>query len=224
MDMVARYGADILRLFFASVDYTADIRIYHEAVMQVAEVYKKIRNTCRFMLGNLSDYDPSTNRIAYEKMLEPDLWIVQQKNHLLAKIDEAYANYQYHAVYYHLHNFCAIQLSAVYLDMLKDRLYVSGTDSHARRSGQSAIYEVLRDLTLVMSPILSFTAEEIWQTFFREREKLESVQFAVWEAGRREKNALAAGITRKICPTMRSIPMYAPAASPYSKAGCIRVP
>jgi isoleucyl-tRNA synthetase len=181
MDMVAKYGADILRLFFASVDYTADIRIYHEAVMQVAEVYKKIRNTCRFMLGNLSDYDPSTNRIAYEKMLEPDLWIVQQKNYLLAKIDEAYSNYQYHAVYYHLHNFCAIQLSAVYLDMLKDRLYVSGTDSHARRSGQSAIYEVLRDLTLVMSPILSFTAEEIWQTFFREREKLESVQFAVWE-------------------------------------------
>jgi isoleucyl-tRNA synthetase len=181
MDMVARYGADILRLFFASVDYTADVRIYHDAIMQVAEVYKKIRNTCRFMLGNLSDFDPGKDTVAYERMLEPDLWILQQKNYLLGKVDEAYGAYQYHAVYYHLHNFCAIQLSSTYLDMLKDRLYVSGKSSHARRSGQSAIYEVLRDLTIVMSPILSFTTEEIWQNFFREREKLESVQFALWE-------------------------------------------
>jgi len=181
MDMVTRYGADILRLFFASVDYTADIRIYHEAVMQVAEVYKKIRNTCRFMLGNLFDYDPSIGMVPHDEMMEADRWIVQQKNYLLAKIDEAYANYQYHVVYYHLHNFCAIQLSSIYLDMLKDRLYVSGKDSHARRSGQSAIYEVLRDLTLIMSPILSFTSEEIWQAFFREREKVESVQLAIWE-------------------------------------------
>lgn len=180
MDLLKKYGADILRLFFASVDYTSDVRIYNDAIMQVAEVYKKIRNTCRFMLGNLYDFDPRENWVKDNDMFEMDRWILQHKNYLLKKIEEAYENYQFHVVYYHLHNFCAIQLSSQYLDVLKDRLYVSPPDSLARRSAQRAIYETLKDLCIAMYPVLSFTAEEIWQNYFRDREKLESVQLAEW--------------------------------------------
>ncbi|MDQ7821787.1 MAG: isoleucine--tRNA ligase [Candidatus Eremiobacteraeota bacterium] len=184
MQMVEKYGADILRLFFASVDYTADIKIYHDAILQVAEVYKKIRNTCRFMLGNLYDFDPKEHAVKESDLLEIDRWILQQKHYLVKKLDEAYGNYQFHVVYYHLHNFCAIQLSSMYMDVVKDRLYVSPPGSLARRSAQTALYETLRDLTVVMYPILSFTSEEIWQNYFKPRQSLESVQLAEWPADR----------------------------------------
>lgn len=180
MDLLRQYGADILRLFFASMDYTADIRIYHEAILQVAEVYKKVRNTCRFILGNLHDFDPEKHWIKDANLLEIDRWALQQKNSLLKKVEEAYENYQFHVVYYHLHNFCAIQLSSTYLDMLKDRLYVSAPSSLPRRSAQRTLYEILKDIVILMYPILSFTAEEIWQNYFKEREKCESVQLAEW--------------------------------------------
>lgn len=180
MDLLKKYGADILRLFFASMDYTSDIRIYHDAIMQVAEVYKKIRNTCRFMLGNLYDFEPGAHWVKDGELLEIDQWALHQKNTLLKKIEEAYENYQFHMVYYHLHNFCAIQLSSIYLDVLKDRLYVSAPGSLQRRSAQRALYEILKDITIVMYPVLSFTAEEIWQNYFSEREKSQSVQLAEW--------------------------------------------
>jgi len=180
MNMVDKYGADILRLFFASVDYTSDIKIYHDALMQVAEVYKKIRNTCRFMLGNLYDFDPKKHWLKDEELLESDRWVLSEKNSLIEKLEQAYKDFQFHVVYYHLHNFCAIQLSSIYLDMMKDRLYVSAPDSRERRSGQRALYEILRDMTVAMYPILSFTAEEIWQNIYKDHEGLESVQIAEW--------------------------------------------
>lgn len=185
MDLVKKYGADILRLFFASVDYTADIRIYHDAIMQVAEVYKKIRNTCRFMLGNLYDFDPKTHWVKDNDLLEIDRWALGQKNSLVKKIEEAYESCQFHVVYYHLHNFCAIEMSSIYLDMLKDRLYVSAPSSSARRSAQRTLYEIVKDIAILMYPILSFTAEEIWQNYFREREQCESVQLAEWTKSHR---------------------------------------
>jgi isoleucyl-tRNA synthetase len=181
MDMVAKYGADILRLFFASVDYTADIKIYHDAIMQVAEVYKKIRNTCRFMLGNLCDFEPEKDWVSDSELLEADRWILDAKNRLLQKIDQAYDDYQFHVVYHLLNNFCTHELSSIYLDMMKDRLYVSPKKSLLRRSGQRALYEVLRDITIAMYPLLSFTSEEIWQHYFKEREKEESVQLVEWK-------------------------------------------
>lgn len=175
-DLIKKYGADILRLFFASVDYTSDIRIYHDAIMQVAEVYKKIRNTCRFMLGNLYDFSPDNDWVKDTDLQEFDRWILDQKNSLLKKIDEAYASFQFHMVYYHLHNFCTIQLSSLYLDVLKDRMYVSAPQSISRKAAQRTIYEILKDITIAMYPILSFTSEEIWQNYFREKENVESVQ------------------------------------------------
>lgn len=180
MDLIKKYGADILRLFFASVDYTSDIRIYHESVMQVAEVYKKIRNTCRFMLGNLYDFDPSKERVKDSDLEEFDMWILDQKNALLKKVNEAYLDYQFHMVYYHLHNFCTIQLSSLYLDVLKDRLYVSAPESTHRRAAQGTLYEILKDITIAMYPVLSFTAEELWQNLFKSKENIESVQLAEW--------------------------------------------
>jgi isoleucyl-tRNA synthetase len=180
-DMVAKYGADILRLFFASVDYTSDMRIYHDAIMQVAEVYKKIRNTCRFMLGNLCDFDPEADWVNDGELLEVDRWILDAKSRLLGKIDQAYDDYQFYVVFHLLNNFCTHELSSIYLDMMKDRLYVSPKKSLLRRSGQRALYEVLKDMTIAMYPILSFTSEEIWQNYFKEREKEESVQLVEWK-------------------------------------------
>lgn len=180
MDMIKKFGAEILRLFIASVDYTADMRITEDALKQVSEVYKKIRNSCRFLLGNLYDYDHEKNRVAPENMQPIDRWILQKKNELLRKLKEAYDNYQFHIVYYYLQSFCSTELSSVYMDVVKDRLYTSAADSPERRSAQSAMYETLLDLTKAMYPVLSFTTEEIWQNFFVGKEEGESVMLAIW--------------------------------------------
>lgn len=174
MDFVKKFGAEILRLFVSSVDYTADMRFSDEALAQIAEVYKKIRNSCRFLIGNLYDFsvDKSVER---KKLLPEDKWILQKKNELISKMREAYENYQFHVVYYYLQSFCASELSAVYMDVVKDRLYTCGPDSLKRRSAQTAMYEVLRDMVAAMSPVLSFTAEEIWQKFFTDKENVKSV-------------------------------------------------
>lgn len=177
MDFVKKFGAEILRLFVASVDYTADMKFSDEALSQIAEVYKKIRNSCRFLIGNLCDFSKD-NAVSRADMLPEDKWIVQKKNELIAKIHDAYENYQFHVVYYYLQSFCATELSAVYMDVAKDRLYTFAPDSKARRSAQTAMYEVLHDIVTAMAPVLSFTAEEIWQKFFREKEGLKSVFFA----------------------------------------------
>jgi isoleucyl-tRNA synthetase len=162
-DLIKQYGADIVRLFISSVDYTSDVRISHEALNQVAEVYKKIRNTARFMLSNLYDLDPAKDMIPADSLLPLDRWALQQFNYLVEKVTAAYDSYQFHVVFYHLHNFCVIQMSSIYLDVLKDRLYTSIADSRERRSAQTALVTILTGLSSLMFPILSFTSEEIWQ-------------------------------------------------------------
>ena len=177
MDFVKKYGAEILRLFVSSVDYTADVRFSDPALAQIAEVYKKIRNSCRFLMGNLYDYEIK-NAVSREELLPEDKWILEKKNELIAKMNEAYKNYQFHVVYYYLQSFCASELSAVYMDMVKDRLYTSAPNSIKRRSAQTAMFEVLHDMVIAMAPVLSFTAEEIWQKFFVNKSGIKSVFLA----------------------------------------------
>jgi isoleucyl-tRNA synthetase len=162
-EIIKRYGAEILRLWVAAEDYTSDIRISGEIVQRLAEAYRRIRNTARFLLGNLSGFDPAEDAVAREDLLEIDRWALARLGQVRARVLEAYRKCQFHAVYHTLHNFCAVDLSAFYLDILKDRLYVEAPSSVKRRAGQTALFEILESLVLLMAPILSFTAEEVWQ-------------------------------------------------------------
>ena len=163
-EIVDQYGADILRLWVASSDYHADIRISKEILKQLSDAYRKIRNTARFILGNLNDFDPDKDQVPVEKMFPIDLWTLKKLDEVSAKCREGYDSYEFHQVYHAIHNFCVVDLSNFYLDVAKDRLYVEKTDSLTRRAAQTVMYKVLDALTRLISPILAFTADEIWQS------------------------------------------------------------
>jgi isoleucyl-tRNA synthetase len=177
-EIIQRFGAEILRLWVAAEDYTSDIRISEEIVQRLAEAYRRIRNTARFLLGNLNDFRPDRDRVEEGEFLEIDRWAMARLRQVRARVLEAYGKYQFHTVYHTLHNFCAVDLSAFYLDVLKDRLYVEAPSSSARRAGQTVLYGVLESLVLLMAPILSFTAEEVWQEMPGGAEEKESVFLA----------------------------------------------
>ena len=162
-DIIPKYGADILRLWVASSDYHADIRISDGILKQLSESYRKIRNTARFILGNIYDFNPDTDMVRDEDLYDIDRYALMLTNDLIKKVNEAYENFEYHIIYHAVHNFCVVDMSNFYLDILKDRLYVEKADSAARRSAQTAIYKILDALTLMIAPILAFTAEEIWE-------------------------------------------------------------
>jgi isoleucyl-tRNA synthetase len=162
-DIVKKYGADILRLWVCMVDYVDDMRLSEEVLARNVEAYRKIRNTSRFLLGNLYDFDPARDLVPLERLLEVDRWALHQANDLLARARSAYEAFEFHRVYHALNHFCSVTLSAFYLDILKDRLYTSVPGSPARRSAQSALHRILDVLCRIMAPVLSFTAEEIWQ-------------------------------------------------------------
>ncbi len=175
-DMVKKYGADLVRLWAASSDYHADVRCSDNIFKQLSETYRKIRNTSRIMMANLGDFDPDTDAVAFDDMLEIDRWIVAETNKLVKLCRDAYDEYEFHIVYHAINKFCTIDLSKLYIDITKDRLYVEKADSSARRSGQSALYSVLSALTKLLAPIISFTAEEIWKHMpHKKSDKLESV-------------------------------------------------
>lgn len=161
-EITNQYGADILRLWVASSDYHADIRISGDILKQLSEVYRKIRNTARYILGNISDFDPNKDLVPLEQLTELDKWALAKFNDLVALAKQSYDRYEFHMVYHALHNFCTIDMSNFYLDVIKDRLYVEAADSLNRRAAQTAIYHILRGLDIILAPILSFTAEEIW--------------------------------------------------------------
>ncbi len=161
-DIVPKYGADILRLWVASSDYHADIRISDAILKQLSESYRKIRNTARFILGNISDFDPDKDMVADDQLFDIDKYALMLTNDLIKRVNEAYDNFEYHIIYHAIHNFCVVDMSNFYLDVLKDRLYVEKKDSLSRRSAQTAIYKILDALTLMIAPILAFTADEIW--------------------------------------------------------------
>jgi len=155
-------GADILRLWVASVDYQADVRVSDAILKQVAEVYRKIRNTFRFLLGNLADFNPVENTVSYENLREVDQFILVKLNNLIKYVRNAYENYNYSDVYHAVNNFCTLDLSAFYLDFAKDVLYIEGANNPERRAIQTVLNECLLVLTKLVAPILTHTADEVW--------------------------------------------------------------
>ena len=165
-DVIKQSGAEILRLWVSAQDYRDDVRISPEILNHLVEAYRKIRNTCRFLLSNLYDFNPARDRVAYEKLPELDRWALMRLEELKGKVRRAYEEFEFHAIYHALNNFCSVDLSAVYLDILKDRLYTFRADSPLRRGSQTVLYEIILAITKLMAPVLSFTAEEIWRTLF----------------------------------------------------------
>ena len=161
-EIIAKHGADILRLLFASVDFTADTCFSQNLVTPLLESYRKIRNTCRFLLGNLAGFDPARDTVPVDALPELDRWILHRGQQLLARARGAYDEFTFHHVVQGLVNFCAVDLSALYLDIVKDRLYTSAPDAHGRRAAQTTLWHLLDLLVRTMAPILSYTADEIW--------------------------------------------------------------
>ncbi|MBQ8623525.1 MAG: isoleucine--tRNA ligase [Oscillospiraceae bacterium] len=158
-------GADILRLWVASSDYHSDIRISKEILAQLSEAYKKIRNTARYILGNICNqggFNIDTDAVKYENMPELDKWAIMKLDNLISKVNEAYNNFDFHIVFHSIHNFCVVDMSNFYLDIIKDRLYCEAPDSELRRSAQTVMYKILSAIARLVAPILSFTADEIW--------------------------------------------------------------
>jgi isoleucyl-tRNA synthetase len=162
-EVMNKYGAEILRLWVAAEDYRDDVRLSADILKQLADAYRRFRNTCRFMLGNLYDFDPESHLVPPAEREELDRLALSWLAQLLERVKRAYGDYEFHQAFHRLHQFCAVEMSAIYLDILKDRLYVSAADSMARRSAQSTLWDLLRGLTLAMAPILSFTADEVWE-------------------------------------------------------------
>ncbi|MFC2950181.1 isoleucine--tRNA ligase [Virgibacillus sediminis] len=156
-------GADILRLWVSSVDYQADVRISQEILKQMSEAYRKIRNTFRFMLANLSDFNPETDRIPEEELEEVDRYMLHRLQQLLTNVRESYERYEYSPIFHQIHNFCTIDLSSFYLDFAKDVLYIESKDHKRRRSIQTGYYEILTTLVKLLAPIIPHTTDEVWE-------------------------------------------------------------
>jgi isoleucyl-tRNA synthetase len=161
-EIIRQYGAEVLRLWVSAEDYRDDVRISPDILKRLSEAYRRIRNTCRFLLGNLGDFHPLADALPYREMDELDRFALQQLQDLIKRVRQAYDRFEFHRVYHALHNYCVVDLSSFYLDILKDRLYVSATGSKARRSAQTALYRILTTVLKLMAPVLSFTAEEAW--------------------------------------------------------------
>jgi len=160
-EIIRDYGADILRLWVASTDYRTDVRMSKEIAKQLSDIYLKIRNTARFILGNLNSYDPD-DPVSFDDMPELDRWALSRLNKLIESVRSSYEKYEYHTIYHAIHNFCTIDMSNFYLDIIKDRLYCDKAQSISRRSAQTTIYTILDALVRLLTPVLAFTAEEIW--------------------------------------------------------------
>lgn len=174
-DVINKYGADVMRLWISSVDYQGDVRLSDKIIKSMSDVYRKIRNTFRYLLGNLSDFDPKKDAVAYADLDELDRWALLRLEQVKRTVLKAYDDYEFHVMYHAVHNFCTVDLSAIYLDILKDRLYTEKADSKARRSAQTAMYEILTTLVKLVAPVLCFTAEEVWQALPNKEEREWSV-------------------------------------------------
>ncbi|MGF7185736.1 isoleucyl-tRNA synthetase [Desulfitispora alkaliphila] len=179
LDVINKMGADILRLWVSSADYKVDVALSQGILKQITEAYRKIRNTSRYLLGNLYDYDNEQHAVAYEDLNELDRWALIRLHKLIDKVTKAFENYEFHVVYHAIHNFCVVDISAFYLDVVKDRLYTQPADSTDRRGAQTVIYQIMDAMTKLIAPILTFTAEEIWQ-HIPNTKKAESVQLSQW--------------------------------------------
>ncbi|MEF3254052.1 MAG: isoleucine--tRNA ligase [Deferribacterales bacterium] len=174
-DIIEKYGAEVLRLWVAAEDYTEDVRISEDIIKRLVESYRKIRNTARYLLGNIYDFDYDKDAVTYNDMMELDKFILSRWEEVKSRIYRAYDEYQFHIFYHSFLNFCINDLSSFYLDIIKDRVYSYKADSFKRRSAQTAMFNLIREMTIVMSPILSFTADEIWEYLPSFKDKSESV-------------------------------------------------
>ncbi|HEX9637163.1 MAG TPA: isoleucine--tRNA ligase [Acidobacteriota bacterium] len=177
-NLIREHGADILRLFFAAMDTTADIPFSARLLQPVIEGYRKVRNTLRYLLGNLGDFDPAADRLPFEELVGLDRWALDRLRQTAERVVEAYNRYQFYLAYQMLRDFCIVDLSALYLDVLKDRLYVLPRAAQSRRSAQSVLYELADGLIRLLAPILPFTAEEAWTHLPSDSERSESVHLA----------------------------------------------
>ncbi|MGB5157660.1 isoleucine--tRNA ligase [Desulfobacterium sp. N47] len=180
--VIDKYGAEILRLWVSASDYRDDIRISDNILKQLSDAYRRIRNTCRFMLGNLYDFDPAKDKVSYDLMPEIDRYALFRLSELTEKTARAYDLYEFHTIYHSLYNYCTTDLSAFYLDILKDRLYTSFPESLERRSAQTVMYLILDSITRIMAPILPFTSEDIWKAMSEYKGKEENVHLALLPA------------------------------------------
>ncbi len=181
-EIIKKYGAEILRLWVAATDYRDDIRLSQETLQRLSDAYRRIRNTARYLLGNLNGFAPDTDTIADNDLLEMDRWAMSRLHRLLQKVAGAYEKYEFHVIYHAVHNFCSIDLSAFYLDILKDRIYTSPKQSIAYRSARSTMFQIVDALTRILAPVLTFTAEEIWLGLPGQREA--SVHLAEFSTGK----------------------------------------
>lgn len=162
-EIVDKFGADVLRLWVISADYRTDMRMSQDALKQLSEGYRKIRNTARYILSNINDFNPNTDMVKFEDMTELDKWAMLKLNQLIKKITASYEEYEFHTLYGVMLNFCIVDMSNFYLDVLKSRLYTEKADSYIRRSAQSAMYQILNSIVKLLAPVLAFTCEEIWK-------------------------------------------------------------
>jgi isoleucyl-tRNA synthetase len=162
-DVMKRYGADILRLWVLSADTSDDIRISEDGLARLAEGYRKIRNTFKYLLGNLHGFDSSKDALAHDKLLEVDRWALSKLEALKEDVNSAFESYQMHRAYHVVYNFCVTEMSSFYLDVLKDRLYTDARTSVSGRSCRTVLYEIVTVLAKVLAPVLSFTCEEVWE-------------------------------------------------------------
>ena len=192
IEICEKWGADLLRLWVGSVEYQADVKMSERVMTQLSEAYRKIRNTFRFALGNLGDFDPSRDVLSNEQLEEIDRWMLDRTAELLKKCREWYANYEFHRVYHAIHDYCVVDLSAFYFDVLKDRLYTKAPKNESRRSAQTAVWKISSALVRLAAPILVFTAEEIWKHLPKAQSECESVHMTLFP----EADALACGIAK----------------------------
>jgi isoleucyl-tRNA synthetase len=174
-EVIKKWGAEILRLWVSAEDYRDDIRISQTILQQLTEAYRRIRNTCRFLLGNIADFHSSEDAVPLGELEELDRWALLQLQKVINRVKRAYEQFDFHIVYHTLYQFCTNELSAFYLDILKDRLYTSAPKSRERRSAQTSLMFILKALVGLMAPILSFTAEEVWACLPPEEKEAESV-------------------------------------------------
>ena len=177
-EVIKKYGAEILRLWVSASDYRDDVRISEKILKQLSDAYRRIRNTCRFLLGNLYDFDPEKDPVSYGQMPEIDRFALHKLQNLIQRTRKAYERYEFHIIYHALFNYCTLDLSAFYLDILKDRLYTSSPNSVMRKSSQTVLYIVLDTIVRLMAPVMVFTSEEIWKHMPEKTDKEASVHMA----------------------------------------------
>ena len=177
-DVMKKYGADILRLWVASSNHTDDVRLSDEILERLSDGYRKIRNTFRYLLGNIQDFNPQADRVPGKDLLEVDRWMLSRLAGIIEETNKNYSSFAFYKIYRSIYNFCVYEISSLYLDILKDRLYTFGKNSIERRSSQTVLHEVLIALLKILAPILSFTCEEAWSALYPGKG---SVHLSLWD-------------------------------------------